>query len=456
MLNIPLEINRKYDEILTSKGVDRKLHGPYKKWLRFYLDFCSKYNHQSYQALSLSHFQQKLLSKGQSSYSREQATYAVSLFLNMHVGVAGTAISAKNANARSIGAEPVVTVAEPRLATQNEYSSSVSGEPYHGGRSWVSVYQRLAEEVKLRHYSPKTLRAYRNWIRKYQTFLKSKDVNQLTQSDVKAFLTYLAVEKGVAASTQNQAFNALLFLYRHVLRQEFGKIEGVTRAKKSTHIPVVLSRREIDSVLSHLNNPYQLAVKLLYGCGLRLSECLQLRLNDFNLDMNTLTIRNGKGKKGRTLPLPESIKQEILLQIDQAKALHCEDMSDQYAGVFLPDRLEVKYPKAATELAWQWFFPAKVLTTVPSTGEKKRFHLHETHLQRAIKRAVGEAKLLKRASAHTFRHSFASHLLQANYDIHTIQAMMGHSDIRTTIVYLKTVPSVTIKEAKSPLDITLS
>ena len=201
--------------------------------------------------------------------------------------------------------------------------------------NWFFVYERLTEEVKLRHYSSKTLRAYRSWIRKIQAFLKSRDATTLTQADVKQFLTYLAVDKGVAASTQNQAFNSLLFLYKHVLKIDFGKIEGVARAKKSTNIPVVLSRQEVDSVLSCLSHPYDLAVKLLYGCGLRLSECLNLRLKDLNFDANIITVRNGKGKKDRTLPLPMSIKSEILEQVEVVKSLHCEDLASEYAGVFL-------------------------------------------------------------------------------------------------------------------------
>ena len=181
-------------------------------------------------------------------------------------------------------------------------------------------------------------------------------------------------------------------------------------------------------------------------------ECLNLRLQDFNFDTNLLTVRNGKGNKGRTIPLPISIRQELKQQVNRAIDVHQQDLENNYAGVFMPDALSTKYPNAAKELSWQWFFPAKILTFVETSNGYKRYHLHDSHLQKAIKKAVKKSALIKRATAHTFRHSFASHLLQANYDIHTIQVMMGHSDIRTMLIYLKTVPSATIKEAQSPLD----
>ncbi len=274
----------------------------------------------------------------------------------------------------------------------------------------------------------------------------------LSVSDVKDFLTFLAVKRKVAVSTQNQAFNALLFLFRHVLNREFGKIDGVVRAKRKPYIPVVLSREEIDVVMANLKYPYDLVVKLLYGCGLRLFECLNLRMQSFNFDFGILTVHDGKGKKDRTVPLPQVIMPDIKEHLEKVKALHDKDLDEGYAGAFMFDLIEKKYKNCAREFVWQWFFPAKILTFVPDTSEFRRYHLHERHVQKAIKRAVNKAKICKRATAHTFRHSFASHLLQANYDIRTIQELLGHSDVRTTMIYTHTVKSQTIKEAKSPLD----
>jgi len=304
----------------------------------------------------------------------------------------------------------------------------------------------------IRHYSPKTLQAYRSWIRNFQAFTLSKSPELLDMDDVKNFLTLLAVKKKVAASTQNQAFNALLFLFRHVLEKEFEQIEGVVRAKRKTYIPVVLSREEVDRVLHHLAEPHRLAVQLLYGCGLRLFECLKLRMQDLNFDMMIVTIHDGKGQKDRTVPLPETLVPALRAQIEKVKLLHQEDVATGYAGVFLPDALAKKYQGAGKDFGWQWLFPAKVLTHVQATHEYRRYHLHETHLQKAIKKAVQKAQIPKRATAHTFRHSFASHLLQANYDIRTIQELLGHSNLKTTMIYTHTVQSQTIKQAKSPLD----
>ena len=321
------------------------------------------------------------------------------------------------------------------------------------GANWVDVYDTLEAEIKIRHYSPKTFSSYRAWLRKFQSFLKSKDSRLLSQQDVKDFLTHLAVDKKVAASTQNQAFNALLFLFRHVLKQEFGEIKDVPRAKRKPYIPVVLSRMEVDRVFKQLKDPFILPATLLYGCGLRISECLNLRLQDFNLDEGLLTIHNGKGQKDRVVPLPQSIMPKIQAQLSLVADLFDQDLvSANYAGVFLPDNLGEKYKNAGKEFSWQWFFPAKTLTFLAESKEYKRYHLHDTQLQKAIKSAVKRAKLLKRATAHTFRHSFASHLLQANYDIRTIQVLMGHSDVRTTMIYVQTIPSLTLKDAKSPLD----
>jgi len=208
----------------------------------------------------------------------------------------------------------------------------------------------------------------------------------------------------------------------------------------------------VDRVIERLDYPYDLVAKLLYGCGLRLFECLKLRVQDLNFDMKVLTVHDGKGQKDRTAPLPHVLLPELKTQLERVIQLHQEDLACGYAGAFLPTALAIKYKQASRELVWQWLFPAKKLTRVPATQEYWRYHLHETYVQKAIKQAVQQAHIPKRASAHTFRHSFASHLLQANYDIRTIQELLGHSDVRTTMIYTHTVQSVTLKEAKSPLD----
>jgi integron integrase len=409
----------------------------YQKWLCYYLDFCRKYNFPQTQRGSLAHFLMKLQEKKQTKAQQDQASHSISLYYEL--------ILAKNTLFN------VPLLPKTGFSEKPDVKEKVLSKPL-AGASWRAEYTELANEIRVRHYSPKTLKTYKQSLRQFQTYTRSKAPALLSTADVKEFLTSLAVKRQVSASTHNQAFNALLFFFRHVLHKEFGKVDGVVRAKRKRYIPVVLSREEIETILTYLVPPYDLIVKLLYGCGLRLFECLQLRVHCLNFDMGIVTVHDGKGKKDRTVPLPETILPELREHLESLKALHQLDLDRNYAGVFLIYALEKKYRKASKEFIWQWFFPAKNFTRIPETGEYRRYYLHETHVQKAIKEAVGKARICKRATAHTFRHSFASHLLQANYDIRTIQELLGHSDVRTTMIYTHTIKSQTTKEAKSPLD----
>jgi integron integrase len=477
MITVSLKLQSQFDDRMRLNAVPQQLWRQYKKWLRHYLDFCQKYNFPAAQIASLEPFLRKLREKNQTNAQQEQAACAIHLYYKISDAAAndGRKIrqvcqepplhynSAKalprvqhGPGASAMVKEPEIAYLETRPA---KYRSDGGQAPVIGpdspasGASWVAEYAELSNEIQVRHYSPRTLKSYAGWVRKFQTFTRSKAPKLLSTEDVKNFLTDLAVKHHVASSTQNQAFNALLFFYRHVLKREFGKVDGVVRAKRKPYIPVVLSKEEIYSILSHLSPPFDLAVKLLYGCGLRLFECLELRVHSFNFDAGVLTVHDGKGQKDRTIPLPDTIIPELLAQFESLKILHQKDLARKFAGVFLMNSLEKKYKRAARQFVWQWFFPARQLTHVPSAGEYRRYHLHPTQVQKAIKAAVEKAKICKRASAHTFRHSFASHLLQANYDIRTIQELLGHSDVRTTMIYTHTVKSMTIKEARSPLDL---
>ena len=460
MRKVPAALNTQFNALLVKNKIPQRFHNHYLKWLRYYLDFCHKYGHSESNSQSLPNFIRKLKEKRQTDAQQKQANEAIHIYyelirsgpsnkkggLTKHPRKPGDVSEAQN----SYRAAPLQS--KLQIDTSRRDSVQNKAAQIRARENWQSAFRQLSNEIKFRHYSPKTLNSYSTWVRKIQYFSKSKDPKLLSTTDVKDFLTFLAVKQKVSASSQNQAFNALLFFFRHVLHKEFGKIDGVVRAKRKRYIPVVLSREEIDAIVGNLKYPYDLVVKLLYGCGLRLSECLNLRIQNFNFDARILTVHDGKGKKDRTVPLPETIIPELKTHLESVIELHQNDLASGYAGAFLFDLLEKKYKNAAKELIWQWFFPAKTLTFVPETSEYRRYHLHERHVQKAIKRAVRKAKICKRATAHTFRHSFASHLLQANYDIRTIQELLGHSDVRTTMIYTHTVKSVTIKEVKSPLD----
>ncbi len=460
MLKLPITLNQQFDNLLLNKSFSDKDRAFYKKWLHFYWDFCHKYQHDVFHSGSLPLFLQKLQNKNQSEQQQSQAKHAVSLFLKMRTGseqplTRNESVSQSKTVLRYSEHESSHSVVAQNTVQQRSYdqyssnSSPVKPRIEDTGASWVFVFDQLVNEIKIRHYSPKTLKAYRGYIRQLQTFTKSKDYQKLSQQDVIDFLTFLAVEKQVSAASQNLAFNSLLFLFKHVLKKEFGEIKGVVRPKRKTYIPVVLSRQEIDLIFDYLDDPVDLIVKLLYGCGLRLFECLKLRVQDFNFDAGIVTIHNGKGRKDRTLPIPQSIVPDLQKQLEKVVAIHEADLKVKFSGTFLPDQLDRKYKNAAKEFIWQWFFPAKSLTLLSETKEYRRYHIHESVVSKSIKQAVNDARITKRATAHTFRHSFASHLLQANYDIRTIQELLGHSDVRTTMIYTHTVQSRTLKQTKS-------
>jgi integron integrase len=445
MLVIPSDILAKYEAVLIKRAVPSSRHSMYKKWLRYYLDFCGKYPVPESRSERVRLFIDKLREKKQAAEQQNQAAHAVSLYFETQKttkeGVPSTA-------QRSVVVASRQVAALPRSSRYSEPGYAIKSD----SPEWDNVIAGLAAEIKVRQYSRNTLKTYALWTRQFQYFLKSKPPQTLTTLDVKEYLTHLAVTCNVSASTQNQAFNSLLFVFRHVLKSEFGDLRDVPRAKRSRYIPVVLSRQEIDSLLKHLYYPYSLVVKLLYGCGLRLFECLKLRVHNFNFDAGILTIHDGKGKKDRTVPIPTSLRAELEAQLERIKDLHEKDLAAKYSGVFLDGLLEKKYPSASKELIWQWFFPQGSLTMVADRGELRRYHIHETRFHEALKTAVRKSRLTKRVSSHTFRHSFATHLLQANYDIRTIQEMLGHADVRTTMIYTHCVPSKTAKERKSPLD----
>jgi len=463
MIPVPHSVLNEYVALLGKREVLPAHVEHYKKWLRYFYDFSGNYLDSEDKPEKVKFFLEKLRSKKQTPAQCQQAAHAVTLYFEMQNLERQTEKSADASKGEphqiagqqaalhmkdeSFAPSVALTTFKPR---QSQYV--VAGyQEKSSSREWDELINKLADEIKIRHYSRKTLKTYAHWSRQFQRFLKNKSPQDLSTADVKEYLTYLAVKCKVAATTQNQAFNSLLFLFRHALKREFGVLKDVPRAKKSLYIPMVLTMSEIDAILKQLYYPYNLFVKVLFGCGLRLFEGLQIRVSDFNFEAGKLLV-HGKGKKDRTVPIPESITPELIAQIEKVSKMHEQDLAVGYDGVFLDDEIEKKYPKAPKEFMYQWVFPQQSLTLVEETGQKRRYHLHESQLQGALYHAVRKAKITKKVTAHTFRHSFATHLLQANYDIRTIQTLLGHSSLKTTMIYTHCVPVRTVKEPKSPLD----
>ncbi len=297
------------------------------------------------------------------------------------------------------------------------------------------LLDQVRHELRVRHYSLRTEEAYVQWIRRFILFHNKRHPREMAETDINAFLSYLAVERNVAASTQNQALNALLFLYKKVLQVELGFIGDLVRAKRPRKLPVVLTRSEVRAILSHLSGTTWLMASLLYGTGMRLMECLRLRVKDIDFSYHQILVRDGKGKKDRVTMLPQNLKKPLQEHIDRAQQLHEEDLTEGYGQVYLPFALSRKYPRADRELAWQFIFPSAKRSVDPRSGIVRRHHVQPLTLQRAIKQAVRSAAIHKPASCHTLRHSFATHLLESGYDIRTVQELLGHKDVKTTMIY---------------------
>ena len=314
---------------------------------------------------------------------------------------------------------------------------------------------RLLEVVKARlrtkHYSPRTEEAYVGWIRRFVRFHRPRHPRTLGEVEVAAFLTWLAVQQGVAASTQNQALSALIFLYGEVLGVELDWLRGLIRARRPERLPVVLTQDEVRCVLAELDGTVWLMASLLYGAGLRLLECAELRVKDVDLARRELRVRDGKGRKDRVTMSPARLLAPLSEQLARVRRQHEADLRFGDGWVALPDALMRKYPNAGRELGWHWVFPATRTYLDPTSGQRRRHHLHESVLQKAVKEAVRRAGLTKPATCHTFRHSFATHLLEAGYDIRTIQELLGHSDVSTTMIYTH-VLNRGGRGVRSPLD----
>lgn len=293
----------------------------------------------------------------------------------------------------------------------------------------------MRQALRARHYSLRTEKTYIMWTKRFVFFHNTRNPVEMAESEINAFLTHLAVTERVSASTQNQALSALLFLYRQVLHHKVGDLGEVIRARKPKRLPIVMTRREIKDVFAKMSGDQRLMATLMYGAGLRLMECLRLRVQDIDFERNEITVRDGKGSRDRVTMLPESLRKPLLDHLRKVKDIHEKDLTDGWGQVLMPYALDRKYPNASAEWRWQWVFPQKNRWTDFRTEKQGRHHVDESILQKAFKEALKKAGLVKRATCHTLRHSFATHLLEDGYDIRTVQELLGHKDVRTTMIY---------------------
>ena len=294
---------------------------------------------------------------------------------------------------------------------------------------------KMSETLRRMHYSYRTEQVYLQWIKRYLKFFMKKDPRLLGEQEIRRYLTYLAVKRNVAASTQNQALCAILYFYRHTLKVNLPWLENLEYARRPKKLPVVLDRNEVSEILNSISGTHRIMASLLYESGLRLMECVRLRIKDVDLERRVLTVRDGKGQKDRTTFIPESLRDSLDQQIRLVQTLHRNDLRIGQGRVFLPYALDRKYPNQAFEAGWQYLFPAGRLSIDPVSKNEQRHHVDESSLQRTVKRAVRTCGILKNAGCHTLRHSFATHLLESGCDIRTIQELLGHQDVRTTMIY---------------------
>jgi hypothetical protein len=315
----------------------------------------------------------------------------------------------------------------------------------------LKFMEQCREVMRYRRLAERSEQAYLDWIKRYIFFHDKRHPKDMGETEVQAFLTNLAVQRQVSAKTQNQALNALVFLYRYVLGRDFGLLDGVVRAKRSQRVPVVLSKSEVQALLLAIPTKYRLFFQFLYGTGLRLLEALQLRVKDVDFDRGQVIVRGGKGDKDRVTMLPDSLRKAMVEHLERVRLLHQKDLASGLGAVALPGALRLKYPQAEREWIWQWFWPGATISVDPADGQRKRYHLHETSIQRVMKTAVKLARLTKPATCHTLRHSFATHLLENGYDIRTVQDLLGHKNVSTTQIYTHVMqkPGVGVR---SPLD----
>ncbi|MEW8508717.1 MAG: integron integrase [Candidatus Thiodiazotropha sp.] len=349
-------------------------------------------------------------------------------------------------NAQSLGKD------HPTVARTYEMIDKAVNDPQNPlGQSFPEIYRKFLTVIRLSDYAPNTERSYLGWINRFLQFHHRKCPFDTSEREVSSFLEHLAINRKVSGATQGQALNALVFFFARILERPLGEIGPFKRPKRARRLPTVLSTNEIETLFSHLQPTHALMIRLMYGTGMRVMECVRLRVLDLDFDYRHILVRAGKGNKDRCVPMPESLIPALQYQIRRVSQVHKQDVEAGFCSVFLPDALARKYPNADKELRWQFLFPASRIAQDPRTGIARRHHIHQTVIQKGIKQAAAKAGILKRVTSHTLRHSFATHLLESGADIRTVQDLLGHADVSTTQIYTHVVGRGS-QGVKSPLD----
>ena len=358
-------------------------------------------------------------------------------------------------DSRELGIEhaTLTRVPDTQVVTARDSPAKTKGGVVAAFRQhFPELHERVVAEIRVRGYSIRTEQTYLNWIARFVLFTGFQSIDEILPDKIAPFLEYLAIKRNVSVNTQKVALNAAVFMFRHALKMQIDDQIDFARAKKPRRLPVVLSRCEVSQLLAGIENELHLTMaSLLYGAGLRLIECVRLRVYDVDFDYKQITVRNGKGNKDRVVPLPDKLVKPIQQQLDKVRKLHDGDLEAGFGEVHLPDALARKYPNAAKELRWQYMFPSVKLSADPRSGKVMRHHIHENNLQKSIKKSADRNNLPKKVNCHALRHSFATHLLESGYDIRTVQELLGHADVSTTMIYTH-VLNRGGRGVRSPLD----
>lgn len=432
-----------YFEVLEETGVPEKVRPFFAHWVRQFFNCNPGKSRRSLGAAELQSFLENLRKNvAIMDWQVTQAEQALILYYEQFRGIALSDISnisERGSQQQPAGNQEVTqprTVPPPRRIAPT-LSVPEPPQPSHPDRcvNMSALHDAVQKALKIEHYALKTEKSYWQWIRRFVIYHHNRKPSSMDAPEIHAFLSYLALNEGVAASTQNQALNAIVFLYKKVLKKDVGDFSDFPRARMGKRLPVVCSREEVQRLFHHTDGVEGTVVRLLYGTGMRIMEALRLRVQDISFDRNEITVRGGKGNKDRRVPFPAALRNELHAQLDWRKELFEQDKAENNHEVELPGALARKYPSAPYDWKWQYVFPADKFSTDPRSGRVRRHHLHEIRIQRAVKKAAQAAEITTRITPHTLRHCFATHLLEAGQDIRTVQELLGHADVKTTMIY---------------------